>query len=887
MRPQSLRTRIQLTVVGASFGLLALVSADIASIALPRFRALDRKFAERDQEHVAYLLSQQVASQARVCRDWGVWESMDAWIRNPAEDRFWKENLQAANIRGAGFSRVILFDAKGVRKFDLALASSPRLPGGWDDSVARAVAVAADTLARSGSTFSSNAGWGVCIQPIRPGDSGSSVGGVIIGLSALDFSSLSDNGFRLMPQGKPIEATRDSIDLELSLSGILGLPPPLWMVRHGRDVWKEGAWTIAFMVIGVILFGFAFGFVVTRFLDRVVIRRLEALREDLAFIRDHPGSQARVRDLGADDLGRVGLEVNASFDALEESKRYLADAQRIARLGFWELDLKTMTARLSSEHVETAGLDHQVGEVEIPFSVYLKRWVHPEDRDRLKAWADFASSRVDEDVNRDLDYRTVSVGGEVRHLSAACRKKGGEGTILFLVAQDVTERRRMEEELLRGNLYDSLTGLPNRNLVLDRLEKALASGGDKMVTFIALDFDRFHAINASMGCDVGDGMLLGLAVRLVGAVPPGTTVGRFAHSEFGIVVEGLEQDAIERIAENLRSVARTPLPLGGRELVLTGSVGVASEVPGGCVAEALVSRAESAALQASARGGDAVVHFDAERSRQAKDRVDLEMDLARAIPTQLELHYQPIVHLDDGRVAGFEALVRWRHPSRGMVSPLQFIPIAERSGLIQQLGLWVMGEAMSRLAGWQRSFGPRCPFMSINLSVKQFHQEDLAEQIEKKLKETGAHAHGIKLEITESALSEDPLRVASILERLVSQGLRFSLDDFGTGYSSLGYLSRFPVQTLKVDKSFVDELARDERKTRITSAIVTLAHSLGMDVVAEGIETPVQRDRLCALGCEYGQGYLFAKPLPFVQAEDFLYASLFGGGASTGNSSTP
>ncbi|MBK9575890.1 MAG: EAL domain-containing protein [Fibrobacteres bacterium] len=885
MRPQSLRTRIQWTVIGASLGLLSLVSADIASIALPRFRDLDRMFVERDQDHVTRLLIQQMASQARVCRDWGVWESMDGWIRDPSHGPFWKENLQTTNIKGAGLSRVVLYDLTGARRLDQALTIRTGFLDRWLDSTARAWAGHPDTASRSGATLVAGRMWSICVQPIRATDSSRAASGLLVAAEPLSIGSLAENGFNVVLDGESTEESTDSMVIDVELAGWSGLHPGRLQLRHGRDVWKEGAWTILLMMAGVILFGFAFGFIITRVLDRVVIRRLEFLREDLGLIKDNPGGRSRVRDLGADDLGRVASEINASLDSLEESKRYLADAQRIARLGFWELELETMTAKLSAEHVETAGLDREVREFEVPFEEYLGRWVHPEDREKLKAWAVFASSRVAEDLDRDLEYRTIGADGGVRHLSAACRKKSGEGSVLFLVAQDVTERRKMEEELLRGSLYDPLTGLPNRNLVMDRLEKALSGSGSEAVSFIALDFDRFHAINASMGCDVGDGMLLGLAVRLVGAVPPGTTVGRFAHSEFGIVLEGMHQDAIERIAETLRAVARTPLPLGGRELVLTGSVGVASDIPGGCKAEALVSRAESAALQASARGGDTVVYFDAERSRQAKERVDLEIDLARAIPGQLELHYQPIVNLTDGRVAGFEALVRWRHPTRGMISPLQFIPIAERTGLIQELGLWVMGEALMRLSGWQKSFGQRSPFMSINLSVKQFHQADLAEQIERKLQQTGAQAHGIKLEITESALSEDPERVASILERLVAQGVRFSLDDFGTGYSSLGYLSRFPVQTLKVDKSFVDELGRDERKSRITSAIVTLAHSLRMDVVAEGIETSLQRDRLRALGCEYGQGYLFAKPLPFKQAEDYLYASMFGNPSSAPESS--
>jgi diguanylate cyclase (GGDEF)-like protein len=571
-----------------------------------------------------------------------------------------------------------------------------------------------------------------------------------------------------------------------------------------------------------------------------------------------------------DESGSVALVSAEDRISLENLSKHLADVQRIARLDFWQLDLDSLRVHLPPPSGFFGGgskLDH--GRI-LEFSQFLEKHVHPDDHDRLWAWAQRAKSGEGK-VDQGVDYRTVDAQGEVRHFSANSGRRAGEEQLLFMVAQDVTERRRIEDELLRGSLYDPLTGLPNRNLVLDRLSIILGRSGPSraLCTFAILDLDRFGAIKASLGTEVADGLILGLAVRLVGALPPGTTVGRMSHHEFAVVIEGTHED-LDLVMESLRDLARTPLPFGGRGLFLTGSVGVASAFPGDCLAEALVARSESAVYQASVRGGDCVVYFDPERSRQAKDRLDLEMDLGESVRTQLELHYQPIVKLSTGTLAGFEALVRWRHPTRGMISPAIFIPIAERSGIIHEIGLWVMEEAMRKEASWQAKFGSAAPFMSINLSVRQFHHDDLSERIRQTILKTGVQASGIKLEITESALSEDPQRVANLLDSLCSTGLGFSLDDFGTGYSSLGYLSRFPVQTLKVDKSFVDELGQDEKKTRITAAIVNLAHTLGMDVVAEGIETEIQRERLLALGCEYGQGYLFSKPLPDAIAEEFL-----------------
>jgi len=603
--------------------------------------------------------------------------------------------------------------------------------------------------------------------------------------------------------------------------------------------------------------------------------RLRKLIADVAAVTAGGGSTGRrVPEPPDDEIGVVAHQLNATLDALEASRRDLADARNFAKLGFWHLDLDTMRVHIPAENTAVVGLETGLAGQDLDFAEYLVRCVHPEDRDRLGAWAERAKTSCDVEGERGVDFRTVNAAGEVRHLSSACRSHPVEQRILFLVARDVSELRRVEDELLRGNLYDPLTGLPNRKLLMDRLASRLAHAGTsrKVCSVAILDLDRFGAVKASIGREVGERLLLGLVVRLVGALPPGTSVGRLSYHEFGVLLDDSPED-IDQIARTLCAVARTPLPLEGRELVLTGSVGIASAKPGECMAEELLARCESAVFHATLRGGDGVSYFDEERSRQAKDRVDMEMDLGKAVPDQLELHYQPIVHLSTGKLAGFEALVRWRHPERGLVSPVLFIPIAERSGIIHDIGQWVMEEAMGLEADWQRRLGDAAPFMSINLSVRQFRHDDLSERIRETMLKTGADPRGIKLEITESALTDDPQRVAELLERLCSTGLGFSLDDFGTGYSSLGYLSRFPVQTLKVDKSFVDELGHDEKQTRITSAIVSLAHTLGMEVVAEGIETEIQRERLLALGCEYGQGYLFSKPLPGDKVEEFLARS--------------
>lgn len=869
MPPPSIRTKTLWVVAGTTAVLTVLLALDMLSLLGPSYKELDRRFATRERIRMEQHFVARLDNLKASARDWGVWDGMAQWVKD-RNSAFARENLQLANLVNAGFARLSVFDTSGGVLVSIADGEVPAAIDKWAAREASHWAVRRDTTVVAGMTVQKGRIWSIVLQPVRSGSGVEPPRALLMLASPAGVGNVNDGVVRFHSVAMESIADTDSLVLHGQLPGLEGLPIAQFTLKVDRVVWSGGQRTLLYLGIGAILFALAFVAIVYRFLDRTLLQRLHLLKLDLETIRSFPTRGSRIRSLGEDEIGQVGSQVNATFDALEESQKHLADAQRIARLGFWQLDLETFKAQISSEHVETAGLEVDARNFEITFDDYLDRYVHPDDRDRLRAWAEFAKTRETEEVSRDLEYRTIGPEGEVRHLSAACRKRSGEERILFLVAQDVTDRRRMEEEILRGNLYDSLTGLPNRSLLLDRIRAVLEHGFHRPCSILVVTLDRFQSVNASLGREVGDGLFLGVSVRLVGALPPGTTVGRISHETFCVLLEIDDHAELNRIAESLRQVVRTPLPLGGRELMLTGSIGVAIVNPGECGPEEALNRAESAVFQASARGGDCISYFDEEHSRVAREKVDLEMELGKAMPDQLELHYQPIVHLTDGTVAGFEALLRWRHPVRGMISPMMFIPIAERSGLIHPIGLWVMEEAMRVEAAWKKEFGEDAPFMSINLSVKQFLHDDLADQIRLCLHKSGVEPTGIKLEITESALSEDPGHVTELLENLVSTGIRFSLDDFGTGYSSLGYLSSFPVQTLKVDKSFVDQIGEDGKKTRITSAIVSLAHTLGMDVVAEGIETESQWKYLLQLGCEYGQGYHFARPLPLAAAQAYL-----------------
>lgn len=550
----------------------------------------------------------------------------------------------------------------------------------------------------------------------------------------------------------------------------------------------------------------------------------------------------------------------------DSRREHHAWVQRFARTGAWFHKPESDLVRLTPEHLAASGLDPATP-LEMPLADYLETHVHPEDRALVETWLR-GGAPEDGDASGEISYRTVGAEGMLRYLRASWIPIGHKGRKL-VATQDITDRKRLEERLLRGVLYDALTGLPNRVLFDDRVSALLGRPGPEFVGVALMDLDRFLAVNASLGRDAGDALLLGLAVRLVGSLPPGTTVARVGEDEFAVLLEVSDPDDGMHIAEAMRQALASPLVRGERPVSLTASVGLVLSRRDGCHAEALLQKAETALFQARNRGGDAIAVFDERQGRRDREEVSLGLELRQAaVHDELELHYQPVVSLVDHSTVGFEALVRWRRPGVGLVPPGMFIPLAELNGAITDIGLWVLNEGMAGLARWNAQGWPIS--MAINLSPRQMEQDDVVEQVREALERHGVVPERVKLEITETALSGHATEVAERVARIRALGVRISLDDFGTGYSSLGHLHRFPVDTLKIDKSFVDMLGVDGELSPVPRAVVGLAHSLGMEVVAEGIESPHQLARLKEMGCEMGQGYLFSRPLPHVEAEEWL-----------------
>jgi diguanylate cyclase (GGDEF)-like protein len=435
------------------------------------------------------------------------------------------------------------------------------------------------------------------------------------------------------------------------------------------------------------------------------------------------------------------------------------------------------------------------------------------------------------------------------------------------LTREVIERARAEAALSRLAFYDTLTELPNRALFLDRLDHALnrADRTHRAVAVMFLDLDNFKVVNDSLGHDVGDLLLSTVAERLRGSLRIGDTVARFGGDEFTILLEDLDgsDDALPT-AERIVEAVREPVLLEGTEVVPSFSIGIVIGTPGRDRPDELLRNADLAMYRAKVNGKARFEVFDQSMDADAKERLALEAELRRALDGhELRLHYQPIVSFDTGQIRAVEALARWQHPRRGLVSPLQFIPIAEETGLIVPLGRWVLEEACRQIKQWQ-TIHPEAEqlLVSVNLSGRQLQSPRFVDEVRRVLAEFDFDPACLQLEITETTVMKDTNATIKALHELKELGVKLAIDDFGTGYSSLSYLRQFPVDTLKIDRSFVDGLGREAHDTELVRGVIAMAKSLSLAVTSEGIETTEQLNQLLELGCDKGQGFYFARPLP-------------------------
>jgi diguanylate cyclase (GGDEF)-like protein/PAS domain S-box-containing protein len=578
----------------------------------------------------------------------------------------------------------------------------------------------------------------------------------------------------------------------------------------------------------------------------------------------------RTRDLEQEVQERRRVEA-----ALRESEERYALATRGANDGMWDWDLDRNELYLSPRWKEMLGF----GEAELSGSPH--EWferVHPEDLPRLQEALGTRSAAC-ADSHFVCEHRLRHRDGGYRWMLArgiALCDGDSRATRIAGSLTDVTERKKVEDQLLHDAFHDALTGLANRALFLDRLGLSLARAKRRPEFHFAvlfLDLDRFKLINDSLGHLAGDRALIAIARRLETCVRPGDTVARLGGDEFAVLLDDLRHlEDVEPLTRHLEDRLAEPLQLDGHEMYVSASIGIAFGSSGYERPEDALRDADAAMYRAKALGRARHEVFDEALHLAALDRLRLETDLRRAVQEgSFGVHYQPIVSLADGRVTGFEALVRWRHPVWGLVPPDQFIQVAEETGLILPIGRLVLSEACEKLHAWQREHPHNPPLaINVNLSRRQLLQADLIEQVRSILERTELPPESLRLEITESAILENPDTAVEFLKHLKSLDIGLCVDDFGTGYSSLSSLQQFPVNILKIDRSFIRGMGPEGEKDEIVRAVVGLAHSLHMEVVAEGVETEGQLARLKAMDCDYGQGYLLCHALDAQEIERLL-----------------
>jgi diguanylate cyclase (GGDEF)-like protein/PAS domain S-box-containing protein len=504
----------------------------------------------------------------------------------------------------------------------------------------------------------------------------------------------------------------------------------------------------------------------------------------------------------------------------------------------------------------------------------LQRLVHPDDvRSVVRTLVETAKASGSERI----ECRVRHADGSWRHVESAVTARLDDPSIegMVLNTRDITERKELEDQLAHPAFHDSLTGLANRALFRDRVDHALARmrRQRRPIAVLLLDVDGFKTVNDSLGHAFGDAFLVAVAERLRALLRPSDTPCRLGGDEFAVLVEDLTE-AIDApvVAERILDALRLPFVVDGKEIVSAASIGIAIADRPDTTADDLLRNADVAMYTAKNRGRNRSELFKPSMHQAMLDRLDLEADLRRAVDRgEFVLHYQPTVALDTGRISGMEALVRWRSPERGMVPPGMFISVAEDTGLIVRLGAWVLEEACRQAVAWHHEFGSDAPrTMSVNLSARQLQDDRLVDDVASIISRTGIRPDALVLEITESAVMADDEAMTARLHELKALGVRLAIDDFGTGYSSMSYLCSFPIDILKIDRSFVHGVRNEPQKMGIVRTIVELGHILELQTVAEGIELDEELQELRALQCDLGQGYWFARPLTVQQAVAML-----------------
>jgi diguanylate cyclase (GGDEF)-like protein/PAS domain S-box-containing protein len=560
--------------------------------------------------------------------------------------------------------------------------------------------------------------------------------------------------------------------------------------------------------------------------------------------------------------------------ALRDSEERYALAVQGANDGLWDWDLRKDRIYYSDRWKEILGLVDN-GLTDLPSEWYDR--VHPDELEKLKL--DITAHIHGSSSHFQNEHRIRHVDGTYRWVLSrglAVRDQDGVAYRLAGSMTDITDRKTAERQLLHDALHDALTGLPNRTLFLDRLRLAVARAKRRLdynFAVLFLDLDHFKNINDSLGHPLGDKLLISISKLLEKGLRSTDTVARLGGDEFVILLEDIEdsQGPI-RVANWIQENLKKPFHLNNHKIFITTSIGLVYSSLNYNRAEDVLTDADIAMYSAKATGRARFEIFEPAMRDKVNQRMVLENEMRSGLAQkQFELYYQPIVSLETNRLTGFEALLRWQHPRRGLLTPTNFLSVAEESGLISPIDFWVLRQACTQMAEWHKKY-PSAPKLtiSVNLSPRQICRPDLTEYIHQVLKDTGLPAECLKLEITENVILENKVATLQVFDELRQMGVQIQIDDFGIGYSSLSYLSQFPVNALKIDQSFIGKMMTDSNQLKIVQAIVMLTQRLDVAVIAEGVETEAQLNQLKALGCNFGQGYFLSKPLDYQTTDALL-----------------
>ncbi|MCS6293374.1 MAG: EAL domain-containing protein, partial [Nitrospira sp.] len=572
---------------------------------------------------------------------------------------------------------------------------------------------------------------------------------------------------------------------------------------------------------------------------------------------------------------RYMLRASQAVAELLEREMSLAEAQRIARLGNWRWNLSTNRFFASTQTFRILGINADPYSTTLSFEEFLSH-IHESDRPAVESGIRQA---IATGAPFRQDHRVHMPSGDIRvvhHYAEVAFEQGGAATSVVGTIQDITDQKKAEAQIHFLSNYDRLTQLPNRQLFQDRVTQALATQKrhDTQGAILLVNLDRFQRINDTLGPKCGDTILREVTERLLHCVRQSDsvarhddqepiTLSRLGGDEFTVLLTHLASaQSAAKVTQRILESLNAPYQIDGRQVVVTASIGIALLGQDGDDVDTLLRNADAAVHAAQEKGRNTYQFYSKSMNVALAERLSLESDLRQALErSEFVLHYQPQVDIRRWEIVGVEALIRWQHPERGMVSPMTFIPLAEEVGLIDQIGQWVLRTACAQQVAWG-TYGLGEVSIAINLSGAQFQQANLVESIRTIVRETGANPARLELELTESTAMHDAENAVAIFQQLKTMGFSLSIDDFGTGYSSLAYLKRFPIDTIKIDRAFIKDLASESEQAAIAMAIIAMAHGLRLRVLAEGVETQPQLDILRTQGCDAIQGYFFSYPLP-------------------------